>query len=196
MRKTLAIFVLLALALAVWMPAQAQQSQTQPATPQKPAGAAPAKPKSAGKKKMMTRSAGVLGTMSETAGCHILNKGKRGQICYYDVNQLRPENKSQQVPDAPIYISVNKHESIIWHKGGGIPFHVVGIELKPNQNPGCPKQAFDNDFKDDPTEPWHEALSSGWANSTAGHYGCEYKTHVKWQDGKIGDPHIIINDDN
>ena len=144
----------------------------------------------------MTSSVGILGTMSETAGCHILNKGKRGQICYYDISQLRPETQSQLGPDVPIYISVNKHESIVWHKGGSIPFHVIGIELKPNQNPNCPKQAFDNDFKDDDTEPWHDALSSGWANPLAGHYGCEYKTHVKWKDGKMGDPHIIINDDN
>ena len=195
MRKTLAIFVLLALALAVWMPAQAQQSQTQPAAP-KPAGPAPAKRKPTAKNKMTRAAAPILGLMSEEAGCKILNKGKRGQICYYDVTRHRPENEGKMGPDKPIYISVNKHESLLWHKGGGMGFHVTGIELRAGQNPNCPKQAFDNDFKDDDTEEWHDVISSGLANPLAGHYQCEYKTHFKWQDGKRGDPHIIINDDN
>ena len=34
------------------------------------------------------------------------------------------------------------------------------------------------------------------ANPLAGPNRCEYKTHIKWKDGKLGDPHIIIGDDN
>jgi hypothetical protein len=132
--------------------------------------------------------------MTEESGCHILNKGKRGQICYYDVTRHRPENAASAGPDLPIYISARKHESILWHKGGGGGFHVTGIELRSGQNPHCPRQAFDNDFKDDDNEEWHDVVASGLVNPLAARYRCEYKTHFKWQDGKRGDPHIIVGD--
>jgi hypothetical protein len=174
------------LALGGGILAQAQQAQP---TPQKPSGSKPAPAKNVKR---------VLGSMLETAGCTILNKGKHGQICYYDVTRLRPENPAANAAaqDVAIFISVRNHDQIMWHSGGGAQFHVVGIELKSGQNPGCPKNAFENEFKDDDNEPWHDVVSSGMPNPTAGHFGCVYKTHIKWKDGKMGDPHIIIGDDN
>ncbi len=189
MRKTLATLVFCTLALGGWILALAQQAQP---TPQTPASTTPAKPKLGTGKKAQR----VTGTMLETAGCAILNKGKHGQICYYDVTQLRPEKAAAIGPDVPIFISVRNHDNIVWHSGGGAQFHVIGIELKPGQNPGCPKQAFENAFKDDDKEPWHDVVSSGMPIPLAGHYGCIYKTKIKWKDGKLGDPHIIIGDDN
>lgn len=44
--------------------------------------------------------------------------------------------------------------------------------------------------------PWHDVVSSGLPNPLAGPHRCEYKTHIKWKDGKLGDLHIIIGDDN
>jgi len=189
-RKTLATLVLFALTLLPWI-AQAQQSQTQPAAPQK---GTTAKWGSGTGKKMTQAAKAPFGEMAEEAGCKIMNKGKRGQICFYDVTPFRPETQAALAPDKPIYISERKHETLMWHKGGGMGFHVTGIELRAGQNPHCPKQAFDNDFKDDDAEEWHDVISSGMPNHLAALYQCEYKTHFKWKDGKRGDPHIIIGD--
>ena len=191
MRTTLATVVCLALLVSI--SAQAQQSQPQPAAPSKGAAPTPAKHRSSAAKTKL-RAAAPFGSMAEESGCRILNKGKRGQICFYDVTRHRPENQANAGADLPIYISAKKHESILWHKGGGMGFHVTGLELRPGQNLHCPKQAFDNDFKDDDTEEWHDVVTSGLPNPLAARYQCEYKTHFKWQDGKRGDPHIIIGD--
>ena len=194
MRKTLATFVLLALTLLLGSVAQAQQPATKDATAQKPATPKRSK-RAAGTTKKTAALLPVLGTMSESAGCTILNKGKHAQICYFDVTRLRPERTASMGPDVPIYISVRNHDTILWHSGGGNTlFHVIAIELRPKQNTNCPKQAFENEFKDDSNEPWHEVISSGLASPIAARYNCEYKTRIKWKDGTLGDPHIIIGD--
>ena len=61
----------------------------------------------------------AIGVMSEESGCRILNKGKRGQICYYDVTRHRPEREVSGGPDndVPIRVSARKHETVLWHKG-------------------------------------------------------------------------------
>lgn len=148
--------------------------------------------------KSVTQAAGrpAFGRMSEAAGCKVLNKGKHGQICYYDVTRLRPERAEQSGPDLPIFISVRNHDTILWHSGGNAPFHVIGITLRAGQNSHCPRQAFENDFRDNDADPWNDVVSSGLPNPLAGHYQCEYKTHIKWKDGKLGDPHIIVGDDS
>lgn len=190
MRTTLAKTLLLALVFSLSVSAQAQQP-TQDAAPQKSASAKPAR--KAGKKTSSLLP--VTGTMSESAGCRILNKGKRAQVCYYDVTRMLPSKTAAPAEDVPIYVSVRNHESIMWHSGGdGKLFHVIAVDLMPKQNAKCPKQAFDNEFKDDPLEPWHDLVSSGMGNPAAARYECAYKTKLKWQDGTLGDPHIIIGD--
>ena len=182
----IAVFLVAALAIA-------GRAQTRTSGTAQDSSSAQGAPSKAAKK---VGDAHTFGVMSEAAGCTVLNKGKHGQICYYDVTRLRPERTRQRGADVPIYVSVRNHDTILWHSGGATPFHVIGITLRPGQNSPCPHQAFENDFKDNDAEPWSDAVSSGLPNPLAGHYQCEYKTHVKWKDGKLGDPHIIIGDDS
>src|SRR5258708_1057668 len=84
-----------------------------------------------------TLNAATGSGMSEEGGCRVLNKGKRGQVCYYDVTRHRPEKAANAGLDAPIRISERLHETVLWHQGDGLRFHITGLELRPGQNPNC-----------------------------------------------------------
>ncbi|HUK88703.1 MAG TPA: hypothetical protein VLT85_13635 [Terriglobales bacterium] len=132
--------------------------------------------------------------MSEEAGCNIANKGKKGQVCLYDIESIAAFAKKKERP--PVYVSPHNEESILWYSSAQRQFRIAELVAYTKD---CPANPFAQDVTGDARndkykdEMLQTAIFSGPARKDA--LGCEYKPVLKVKvKGRMQtwDPHIII----
>ncbi len=136
--------------------------------------------------------------MSVEAGCNIANKGRKGQVCLYDIDRVPALAKLKNHP--AVYVSPDNEESILWYSRSGLKFSISQLVARTKD---CPAEPFAQKVTNEEVQKSKEkskilasletAVYSGPARKDA--LGCEYEPVFQvLVKGRVRtwDPHIII----